>query len=144
MKSKQKPPRIMNPEVDHATLCVVGWKHPALKTVCGEILRKGISRAWVFPGDIPEDVVDPQDRQGCASLAWTLLRKQGVLARAPLTLSIPAQGIVGGRKKNQNPSAHGRWVSVYTVPSRKLAESWLKANGFTLDEPKAPEQQNLF
>ncbi len=92
----------------------------------------------MFAGDVPEDIVAPEHRQGVASNAWNALRAIEVIEALPLTFNDPDKEIFAGRKQNRNGDAKGRWVSVYRLRARAAAISWANANGVRLAEAELP------
>lgn len=110
-------------------LAVSAWKHQQFIHAQRVILELALERQYVSPGDIPEDTVADADRQGVMSNAWNMLRTQGLIQRVPMSLTIPAMGIYGGRVMNKNKHAKGRWCAVYRLVSKSAAELWLSRNG---------------
>ena len=113
------------PETTVPTLAVLTWKHPEMSRMAVAVLHHALGHPCVYPGDIPEDVVREDSRQGVASSVWGWLESAGILRKVPLDYCSEAQKIVYGRKRNTNPHARGRWTAVYTLASRSLAEALL-------------------
>lgn len=126
-----------------AERAVSAWKPVSFDRVQAAILQRALVKTYVSPADIPEDIVDDADRQGVASNAWNRLAALGLLVRLPLTVTIAALNIFGGRTRNTNPKAKGRWVAVYQLVSRSLAEEWLRRHGHPTAPPPAPAQGEL-
>ena len=121
---------------------VLFWKRRELESAQVEIVRVALRKLFVSPADIPESVA-PSSRQGVASNAWNVLVAAGILCRVPLAYTNPARSIYGGRVRNTNPSAKGRWVAVYQLASRALAETFLRRAGVPLETVAEPIQEEL-
>ena len=119
------PPK---PETTEPLLAVSAWKHPQFIAAQAAIVKAALVNAYISPSDVPETVVRPEDRQGVASNAWNMLRALGIIQRVPLTLTVPERDIYGGRQRNGNEHAKGRWCAVYTLASKALAHEWLRRN----------------
>jgi hypothetical protein len=50
------------------------FKHTLLIKVMAHIVRRALVQAHVSAGDVPEEIVDAEHRQGVASNAWNTLR----------------------------------------------------------------------
>lgn len=133
------------PAISDAERAVNAYKHELLVRVMAHIVRLSLVQAYVFAGDVPEDIIEKEHRQGVASNAWNTLRSLEIIEALPLTYNDPARGIFGGRKQNQNPDAKGRWVGAYRLKSRAAALTWAARNHVRLAEaelkPTAPSQQ---
>ena len=130
--------------ISDAERAVNAYKHELLLRVMAHIVRRALVQAYVFAGDVPEDIVDQEHRQGVASNAWNALRALEIIEALPLTHNDAERQIFGGRKQNPNPDAKGRWVAVYRLASLARARAWANANGVTLAEaelPGAPAKQ---
>lgn len=129
----------MNSDLLH----IVGsWKQDEFVAAQAAILRVALKQQYFYPGDIPEDVA-MESRQGVASNAWNSLRYLGLIERIDSDTRIIGLGIYGGRKRNTNPSAKGRWCAVYYLRSRPLAVAWLRRHGLPVVEQPAPKQTEL-
>ena len=105
------------------------YKHELLVKVMAHIVRKALVQAYVSAGDVPEDIISKEHRQGVASNAWNVLRSLEILEAVPMNLSDEGRGIFGGRIQNQNEGAKGRWVTAYRLRSRTAALTWCMSNG---------------
>jgi len=124
----------VKPETIEPLLAVSAWKHRQLVDAQSKILRFALqlsdfTSTGFSPADFAEDeLAHGDDRQGIASNAWNALRAAEIIERLPLNFNSPKRGIFGGRIRNGNPSAKGRWTAVYRLTSRPLAEAWLDCN----------------
>jgi hypothetical protein len=135
------------PQISDAERAVAAYKHELLVRVMAHIVRRSLCQTYVFAGDVPEDIVAEQHRQGVASNAWNALRALEIIEALPLTANDPERGIFAGRKQNPNGGAKGRWVAVYRLASRARARAWANANGIRLAEAELPAtaaQQTAF
>jgi len=119
-------------QISDAERAVSQYKHELLVRVMAHIVRRALVQAYVSAGDVPEDIVDKEHRQGVASNAWNALRALEIIEAVPMNLSDEARGIFGGRIKNENPGRKGSWVSVYRLYSRAAAVTWANANNIRL------------
>lgn len=127
-----------------AERAVAAFKHALLLRVMGFIVREALARGLVCPGDVPEDIVEDHHRQGVVSNAWNSVCSLGIVERLPMNLNVPALGIFGGRIKNRNGRAKGRWTAAYRLASEQMARTWAEANGVALgQEAPAPAQMPL-
>lgn len=133
----------MKPEVVLPTHAVQAWKHREFVAAQAAVLRVALEKPMFSAADVPEDVVRPESRQGVASNAWNSLRSLDIIERVPMATNHEELGIFGGRVRNGNGAAKGRWVAVYRLRSRALALAWLARNGSTvaLAEPAAVQQE---
>jgi hypothetical protein len=120
-------------EIDNqfdAERAVLLYKHKLAVRVMRFIVLLALREPYVSPGDVPEDIVEKQHRQGVASNAWNSLArgKSPVLEKPPLNFSDERFGIFGGRKRNDNSGAKKRWTAAYRIRSRALALTWLERN----------------
>ena len=133
------------PAISDAERAVNAYKHELLVRVMAHIVRLAMVQAYVFAGDVPEDIIEKEHRQGVASNAWNTLRALEIIEALPLGFSDAARGIHGGRKQNLNPDAKGRWVGAYRLKSRAAAITWATRNHVRLAEaelkPAAPAVQ---
>lgn len=107
----------------------MAYKHALAVKVMEFIVNLAFERAYVFPGDVPEEIVAKEHRQGVVSNAWGALESLEIIELLPMNFTDQAAGIFGGRKKNTNEGAKGRWTGVYRLKNRGAAETWLKRNG---------------
>lgn len=135
--------RDIKPEVASPMHAVGAWKQGAFVRMQAAIIRRAMAASHVSPGDVAEDTVADEDRQGVASNAWNSLVALGVLERLPRTATFPAYEIYGGRTRNKNPGAKGRWTAVYRLTSPGLARSWMARHGQPLEPQRVPVQQEL-
>ena len=112
-----------------AERAVMAYKARLAIAVMRFILLKGLNQRYVFPGDVPEDIVDPEHRQGVVSNAWGCLDALEIIEKLPMNYTDEKAEIFGGRKRNQNGKAKSRWTGVYFVKSAELAKTWLERNG---------------
>ena len=63
--------RTLSPELSDAGRAVGNHKPTPYRKLKALIVRAALARGLVYPGDIPEDAVQPQDRQGVASNVWS-------------------------------------------------------------------------
>lgn len=121
--------KTLPPAVSDAERAVSHFKREKLAIVMRHIIQLAKRQTYVSAGDIPESIVAPEHRQGVASNAWNALKALEILVQLPLQMTIPEQGIYGGRRMNANAGAKGRWVCVYTMADEAKANAWLRANG---------------
>jgi hypothetical protein len=119
-------------EISDAERAVSQYKHELLVRVMAHIVRCALVQAYVSAGDVPEDIVDKEHRQGVASNAWNALRALEIIEAVPMNLSDESRGIFGGRIQNQNPGRKGSWVGAYRLASRAAAVTWANANNVRL------------
>lgn len=105
------------------------YKRELLVRVMKAILAVAFTQPYVSAGDIAEDIVTPEHRQGVVSNAWNTLKALELIEQLPVRFMDDANGIVAGRKQNQNEGAKGRWVCAYKLTSLAAARTWLAANG---------------
>lgn len=122
------------PQISDAERAVNAYKHTLLLKVMAHIVRLALVQRYVDAGDVPENIVESEHRQGVASNAWNALRALEIIEALPLGYNSEAEKIFAGRRLNRNTSAKGRWVSVYRLRSRELAIAWANANGVRLAE----------
>lgn len=127
--------------ISDAERAVVQYKHGLMVLVMAHIVRRAILQTYVFAGDVPEDIVLKEHRQGVASNAWNTLRALEIIEALPLTFNDPDKEIFAGRKQNPNEGAKGRWVTVYRLASLPKARAWANANGVQLAEAELPDEQ---
>jgi hypothetical protein len=119
-------------QISDAERAVNAYKHELLVRVMAHIVRRALVQAYVSAGDVPEDIVDKEHRQGVASNAWNALRALEIIEAVPMNLSDEARDIFGGRIQNKNPGRKGSWVSAYRLVSRAAAVTWANANNVRL------------
>jgi hypothetical protein len=122
------------PAISDAERAVNAYKHELLVRVMAHIVRRALVQVTVFAGDVPEDIVEKEHRQGVASNAWNALRALEIIEALPLGHTDEAAGIFGGRKQNPNEDAKGRWTAVYRLKSRAAAVTWANRNHVRLAE----------
>ena len=121
------------------------FKHTLLVRVMAHIVRRALVQAHVYAGDVPEDIIEKEHRQGVASNAWNTLRSLEIIEALPMTYNDAGAGIFAGTKQNPNEGAKGRWVSVYRLKNHALAVAWANANQIRLaaaELPAAPLKQS--
>ena len=118
------------PEQFDAERAVLLYKHTLAVRVMRFIVQRALIEPYVSPGDVPENIVAPEHRQGVVSNAWNGLARGNspVLEKPPLNFSDERFGIIGGRKRNENGCAKKRWTAAYRLRSRALALTWLERN----------------
>ena len=126
------------PPISDAERAVNAYKHELLLRVMAHIVRRALVQTHVFAGDVPEDIVAGEHRQGVASNAWNALRALEIIEALPLTHMDEERQIFGGRKLNTNGRAKGRWVTVYRLASLAKARAWANANGIRLAAAELP------
>lgn len=120
--------------ISDAERAVAHYKHELLVRVMAHILRRALVQAYVSAGDVPEDIIAKEHRQGVASNAWNALAALQIIERVSLGTTDPERGIFGGRIQNKNPDAKGRWVAAYRLRSRSAAITWANRNHVRLSE----------
>src|ERR1019366_2896749 len=125
----------IKPELVLPILAVTRWKNRQFTRMELGIIRHALTHHYVYPGDIPEDIVQPADRQGVASNSWTVLVSLEILRLCKTDLTDDARGIVLGRKRNTNPKAKGRWTGVYELNNRGLAQEYLSRHAAATPPP---------
>ena len=106
------------------------------------IVLNGLRQRYIYPGDVPEDIVEPEHRQGVVSNAWGCLDALEIIQKLPMNYNDENAEIFGGRKQNKNGKAKGRWTGVYFVKNAALARTWLERNG-GLPEPRPAAPQPM-
>ena len=124
--------KTLPPPISDAERAVHHFKHELLVMVMAHIVRRALIQAYVSAGDVPEDIVEKEHRQGVASNAWNALRALEIIETVPMNLTDDGRGIYGGRIQNKNEGAKGRWVAAYRLRSRSAAITWANANGVRL------------
>ena len=114
------------------------YKHTLLVKVMAHIVRCALVQAHVSANDVPENIVEPEHRQGVASNAWNVLRSLQIIAAVPMAFTDEAAHIYGGRIQNKNPHRKGAWVTAYRLASRAKAVAWANANNIRLSEAELP------
>lgn len=126
--------KTLPPPISDAERAVHHYKLELLVKVMAHILRRALIQRFVDAGDVPEDIVEHQHRQGVASNAWNALKALEILEPLPMNFNDERLKIFAGRKLNSNPGAKGRWVTVYQLASRAKALAWANANNVRLAE----------
>ena len=127
------------PEQSDAERAVMAYKHELALRVMGFIVRLAQRQLYVYPGDVPQDIVEKVHRQGVVSNAWGSLEALEIIERLPMNFNDERNEIFGGRKCNRNEGAKARWTGVYRLKSAAAANTWLERNGFRQPQP-APER----
>lgn len=97
-------------------------------------------QAYVSAGDVPEDIIEKEHRQGVASNAWNALRSLEIIEAVPMGLTDEGRGIFGGRIMNKNEGAKNRWVTAYRLRSRSAAITWANRNNVRISESELKPQ----
>ena len=124
-----------------AERAVLAYKHALALTVMKFIVRLALRQPYVAPGDVPPDIVAAEHRQGVVSNAWGSLTALEILELLPLNFTDERAEIFGGRKRNPNAGAKGRWTGVYRLRSAALARTWLERNGEWLPSAETQPRQ---
>ena len=130
-----------SPEISDAERAVQNYKHELMVRVMSAIIHVAFKKPFFSPADIDPDIVPESDRQGCLSNAWSTLHSLEIIERLPMGYTDPSLGIFGGRIKNTNESAKGRFTGCYRLVSRSLAETWLARNGHPVQRKPAVGEQ---
>lgn len=115
-------------QISDAERAVSQNKHKLLVRVMAHIVRRALVQAYVSAGDVPEDIIEKEHRQGVASNAWNALRALEIIKAVPMNLSDEERGIFGGRIQNKNEGRKGAWVTAYRLQSRAAAITWANNN----------------
>ena len=126
--------KTLAPEISDAGRAVHHYKGELLKRVMAHIVRRALLQAHVSANDVPENIIEPEHRQGVASNAWNALRALQIIEAVPMRFTDEAARIYGGRIQNTNPHRKGAWVGAYRLASRAKAVAWANANGIRLAE----------
>jgi hypothetical protein len=126
--------RTLPDDISDAERAVHHYKGELLKKVMAHILRRALLQAYVSAGDVPEEIVEKEHRQGVASNAWNALRSLEIIEAVPMKFTDEAAKIFGGRIQNENPGRKGAWVTAYRLASRAKAIAWANANQLRLSE----------
>lgn len=129
-------------EQSDAERAVMAFKATLAVKVMRFILIKGLTQTFVFPGDVPVDIVDKVDRQGVVSNSWGSLDALEIIEKLPLNFNDPMREIFAGRKCNKNPGAKSRWTAVYRIKNAELARTWLERNG-GMPEPRPAQPKPM-
>jgi hypothetical protein len=89
------------PQISDAERAVNAYKHELLMRVETFIVRLALGQVYVCPGDVPEDIVEKEHRQGVTSNAWNGLRSLEIIETLPLNFNDPAHEIFAGRRQNK-------------------------------------------
>jgi len=127
--------------ISDAERAVSQYKHELLVRVMAHILRRALVQDYVSAGDVPEDIIEKEHRQGVASNAWNTLRALEIIEAVPMRLTNEASGIFGGRIQNKNPGAKLRWVTAYRLRSRSAAVTWANRNNVQLSQAELQPAQ---
>jgi len=121
--------KTLSPEISDAERVVSHYKRCLLVKVMRAIIAVARRKPYFCAGDVPQDIVAAEHRQGVASNAWNALKALEIIEQLPMSLTLPEQKIFGGRMMNENEGAKGRWVCAYKLASNARAEAWLRAQG---------------
>jgi hypothetical protein len=135
--------KTLKPELVLPVLAVSRWKNRQFTKMELAIIRHALKTHYVYPGDIPEDIVTDADRQGVSSNAWTVLVSLEILRMCKTDLCDEARGIVLGRKRNTNKKAKGRWTAVYELNSRERALEYLSRHYVEIAPPETLKCEQL-
>jgi hypothetical protein len=124
--------------ISDAERAVNAYKHELLVRVMAHIVRCALVQAYVSAGDVPEEIVEKEHRQGVASNAWNALRALEIIEAVPMNFTDESRQIFGGRSQNKNGDAKGRWVTVYRLYSRAAAITWADKNNVRLADSVLP------
>lgn len=133
----------IKPELVLPILAVTRWKYRQFTKMELAIIRHALDHHYVYPGDIAEDIVEAESRQGVASNAWTVLCSLEIIRLCKTDLCDEARGIVLGRKRNTNPKAKGRWTGVYELNHRGLALEYLARHAGEIAPPPVEKFEQL-
>ena len=129
------------PPISDAERAVNAYKHELLIRVMAHIVRRALVQAYVSPGDVPEDIIPKEHRQGVASNAWNSLRALQIIEMVSMGTTDTGRGIFGGRIQNKNGDAKGRWVAAYRLRSRTAAITWANRNQVRLSQAELTPAQ---
>ena len=133
-----------SPEISDAERAVQNYKHELMVRVMSAIIHVAFKRPFFSPADIDPDIVPSESHQGVISNSWNALTALEIIERLPMGYTDPSLGIFGGRIKNTNDGAKGRWTGAYKLVSRSLAETWLARNGHPVQrKPVVGEQLQM-
>ena len=127
--------------ISDAERAVSQYKHELLVRVMAHIVRRALVSAHISAGDVPEDIVAKEHRQGVASNAWNALRALEIIEAVPMKFTDEAAKIYGGRIQNHNEGRKGAWVTAYRLKSRSAAITWANANKVRLAEAELVSDQ---
>ena len=130
-------------EISDAERAVSNYKHELLVRVMAAIIRVAFTKPFFSPADIPEDIVADQHHQGVLSNSWNALTALEIIERLSMGFTDEERKIFGGRIKNTNPGAKGRWTACYKLKSKALAETWLVRNKQAASVPKPVATEQL-
>lgn len=132
--------KTLPPPVSDMQRAVSEYKRELLVRVMRAIIAVSFRQPYFCAGDIAEDIVAPEHRQGVVSNAWNSLKALEIIEQLPVRFMDDERGIVAGRMMNRNTDAKGRWVCAYRLRSRGAAETWIDANNavYRLPASKAP------
>jgi hypothetical protein len=130
--------------ISDAERAVQNYKHELMVRVMTQIIRLALTKPIISPADIDPDIVPEASHQGVISNSWNSLTSLEIIERLPMGYTDPVRNIFGGRIKNTNEGAKGRWTGAYRLRSKALAETWLARNGnqpvrARTDQPKQLE-----
>lgn len=118
-----------------AERAVMAYKRDLAVRVMRAIVSLALTQRYVYPGDLPPDIVAPEHRQGVVSNAWGSLRALEIIAPISPRVFDDALGILAGKRINKAEGAKGRYVMVYELVSRDRALTWLSRNAVPAQPP---------
>jgi len=130
------------PAISDAERAVSQYKHELLVRVMAHILRRALVQTHVSAGDVPEDIIEKEHRQGVASNAWNSLRALEIIEPVPMRFTDEAENIFGGRIQNKNEGRKGAWVTAYRLKSRSAAVTWANKNKVRISEAELKPASN--
>ena len=104
------------------------WKSPMLLRIAATIVKfVAEANGPIFTDQVPLDFV-PKDDRNLIGQAWKRLRVRGLLKETR------------DWRKSHKPESRGRIIWQYDINSMSACRSFLRRNGFALEEP----QMDLF
>src|ERR1700729_1552767 len=128
-----------SPQISDAERAVSNFKHELLVKVMAQIITVAFQKKYFSPADISENIVQEQHLQGVVSNGWNSLAALEIIERLPMNLTSEEHKIFGGRIKNTNEHAKGRWTAAYRLKNPSLAKTWMARNGFNSVEEKSEQ-----
>lgn len=119
-----------SPELLRAICIITGFKSDQFHATQAAMIYLGL-RGNFCAADIPADITRGDTHMAGAATAGLVVL--GLIQEV-------------GRIKSPNPNAHGRKLSVFTIPTDKLvlARMWLERQGFPQGVESKEEQADLF
>jgi hypothetical protein len=115
--------------ISDAERAVQNYKHELMVRVMSQIIHLALKKPFISPADIDPDIVPESSHQGVISNSWNSLTALEIIERLPMGYTDPDRKIFGGRIKNTNEGAKGRWTGAYRLRSKLMALMWLDRNG---------------